>query len=336
MDASLPVALPVHYESRRGWLIAFGVIEILMGCAFLLMLLSMAIYFLEPTAGGMPPGASSAGPFSQRSILVLALLEYGLAAVVFISGGIGSIQCRNWARVMMLVVSGLWLAVGIIFTFIMAFIFPITLRLQPGDVDPGVQHAIIAGAIAVAVVLGVALPAVFLFFYSRPSVKATCLSPKGAPVAMPVGAAPGFPVPLAILLVWEALSAFAVFAMLIIPAAIMFGFVVRGFAVGLVFLAHSILSGYAAWTIYRRKILGWYISLFKAAFWTISMMVTYALHPDLLPLYQQMDLNAHTLNLYEQAPQLLKITWVGMIGVVTLLLVFVLYARRFFPAEERA
>ncbi len=334
MDASLPVAVPVRYESRRGWLIAFGVVEILMGCVFLLILLFLAIAILGPAAAGIAPGAS--GPFSQRSIMVMAFFEYMLGAAVFFTGGIGSIQCRNWARIMMLVVSGLWLGMGLIITFVMACIFPITLRLQPGDMDPGVQNGIVAGAIAVGIVLGVALPAVFLFFYSLRSVKATCLTPKGAPVAMPVGAEPGFPVPLGILLVWEALSSFAVLAMLIIPATLVFGFVVRGPAAVLVYLAHSILSGYAAWSIYRQKLIGWYIALLKAAFWVVSMMVTYALHSDLLPLYRQIGLNAHTMDLYTQAPQLLTISWVGMMVGMTLLLVFVLYARKCFPAEERS
>ena len=124
--------------------------------------------------------------------------------------------------------------------------------------------------------------------------------------------------------------------MLIIPATLVFGFVVRGPAAVLVYLAHSILSGYAAWSIYRQKLIGWYIALLKAAFWVVSMMVTYALHSDLLPLYRQIGLNAHTMDLYTQAPQLLTISWVGMMVGMTLLLVFVLYARKCFPAEERS
>ena len=39
MDSSLPVAVPPPYKSRRGWLIAFGVVELLMACLFLLVLL---------------------------------------------------------------------------------------------------------------------------------------------------------------------------------------------------------------------------------------------------------------------------------------------------------
>ena len=124
MDSTLPVAVPPPYKSRRGWLIAFGVIEILMGCAYLLMILFMAFVFFGPPAARMPPSAMATGPMSPRVLMVFAGLQYGLVAAVFITAGIGSIRCKNWARIMMLVVSGLWLGFGLLGTLMMAFIVP--------------------------------------------------------------------------------------------------------------------------------------------------------------------------------------------------------------------
>jgi hypothetical protein len=334
MDSLLPVAVPVLYKSRRGWLIAFGVIEILMGCAFLLMILFSAFIFLGPVAAKMPPNA-----FSPPVLMAIVGFQYGLMAAVFFTGGIGSIRCKNWARIFMLVVSGLWLGFGLLTTVAMAFMFPIIMRQQPGKVAPSVQHIVIVGTITFMTVLGVLLPAIFLFFYSRKSVRATCLAPKGAQVGTPAAEgtpAPGFPVPLAILGVWQALGTVSVLAILFMRMVIVFGVVLHGAAAVLVLLTYSVLSGYAAWAIFRQQLIGWQIALFNAGFWTISMLVTYLWHPDMLQLYREMGLNAQALHMYEQTPQLLAVIWVGTIVVMTVLLVFLLYTRKFFPPEGRA
>jgi hypothetical protein len=82
MDSTLPAAVPPPYQSRRGWLITFGVIEILMGCVFLLMILFMAIIFLGPVAAKIPPSAMAPGPMSPRVLMVFAGLQYGLLVLL--------------------------------------------------------------------------------------------------------------------------------------------------------------------------------------------------------------------------------------------------------------
>jgi hypothetical protein len=56
MDSRPPVAVASPYKSRRGWLIAFGVIEILIGCSFLLMILLYTRKFF-PTEDGLTSAA---------------------------------------------------------------------------------------------------------------------------------------------------------------------------------------------------------------------------------------------------------------------------------------
>jgi len=339
MDSTPPVAVPSPYENRRGWLIAFGVIDILMGCAFLLLILFLAITFLGPAAAKMPSGAMPSGLISRPALMAIVGLQYGLMAAVFITGGIGSIRCKNWARILMLVVSGLWLACGLTGTLMMAFIFPAIMKHQSGNIPPGLGHAIVVGMIAVMTVVMVLLPAIFLFFYSRKSVRATCLARSGTPIATPATAgppAPALPVPLAILGVWEALGAFSVLAILFMQVTFVFGVVLHGAAAILVLLTHSVLCGYAAWSIFRQKLIGWKIALFKAGFWTTSMLVTYLRHPELLQLFKEMGYSGQAFRVYEQFPQFLPIIWVGTIVMMTALLVFLLYTRKYFPSEERA
>ena len=338
MDSTLPVAVPIPYKSRRGWLIAFGVIEILVGCGFLLMILFSAFAFFGPAAAKVPPSAMPSGPITRPVLMAFVGFQYGLMAAVFFTGGIGSMRCKNWARILMLVVSGLWLAFGLTGTLLMAFILPIIMRQQSGKLAPGIQHGIIVGMITFMTVLMVLLPAIFFFFYSRKSVKATCLAQKAGQVATPVPGeipSPVLPVPLVILGVWQALGAFSVFAALFLQVTFVFGAVLHGAAAVLVLLTQSILSGYAAWAIFRQKLIGWQIALFTASFWMISMLVTCVRRPDMLQLFREMGYSNQMLRFYEQSPQFLPFIWVGTVVGMTVLLVFLLYTRKFFPTEER-
>jgi hypothetical protein len=332
MDSRFPVAVPSPHKSRRGWLIAFGVIEILIGCSFLLMILFSVIAFLGPWAAPMP-----SSPISPHALMALLGLHYGLLAGVFFTGGIGSIRCKNWARILMLVISGLWLGLGLVATLILAVTFPTILQRQAGNLPPGVRHAFVVGVITVVTALMLLLPAIFLFFYSRSSVRATCLALKGAQAATPeAGAtpAPGLPVPLVILVVWQGFSAFSMLGALLVPAAVVFGVVVRGAGAFLVFLTHSVLSGYAAWAIFRQKLIGWQVALFTTSFWAISWLVGSVRRPNLLQLLREMGFADEALRFYEQSPHALPLLWMVSIVVMIGFLAFLLYTRKFFPTEE--
>jgi hypothetical protein len=301
------------------------------------MILLSAFALLGPMA---PKMAAPGTPLSRPVLVALVVLQYGAMAALFFAGGIGSIRCRNWARILMLVVSGLWLAFGLMTTLVLAFVMPFVMRTQPTRLSPGQQHGLIVGMISFTAILGVALPAIFLFFYSRKSVKATCLALKGTPVAAPAVASgipkPSLPVPLAILCVWESIGALAVLACALIPVTFMFGVVLRGAAAVLVLLTYSVLSGSGAWFIYRQDVLGWKIALFKTTLWTFSMIVTYLLHPDMMELFRQIGYDSGPLRIYEQFPQLLPGVWLGSILVITVFLVFLIYTRKFFPPEAPA
>jgi len=239
----------------------------------------------------------------------------------------------------MLIVSGIWLGIGLLSTLVMVFLFPVILRQQPVHSPPEIQRVIMVVMIAFMTLFLVVLPAIFLFFYSRRSVRATCLAARGdqaGTLAAEGTSAAGFPVPLAILGACEALGALAVCATLFVPATFVFGVVLHGPSAVLVLLAHSILSAYAAWSIFRRKLIGWSIAMLKAGLWAVSLVVSYLRHPDLLQLYREMGLRDQALRVYEQFPQILSVFWVGMIVGMTVFLVFILYSRKFFPTEERA
>jgi len=329
MDSTLGVAGPSPYKSRRDWLNAFGVIEILMGGAFLLF----AIVILWAAGATMPSNA-----ISPPARMVGTALLYGLLAAVFVAGGIGSMLCKNWARIVMLAVSSLWLGFGLMVALILAFIVPAITQQRHGNFPAEGQHAMMVIIFTLVAALGVLLPAIFLFFYSRKSVRATCLAQDAAQFSTPEGggiAASGLPVPLVILGVWQALGVLSLLTSSM-RADPVFGVVLRGMAAFLVVLARAVLDGYAAWAIFRQQLIGWQVALFTTSIWMISGVVTYFRHPDLVQLGREMGYSAHRLRIFEQSPHLLPALWVAVIVVMTAFLVFLLYARRFFPTEEQA
>src|SRR5262245_4030185 len=105
------------YKDRRGWLIAFGIVEILIACFFLLVACLMALVI--PNMPQQP-----AAPAPPGWIFLFAAGFYGTLAAVFAAAGIGSIQARNWARILMIVLSSLWLAFGVLGTLGFALVLP--------------------------------------------------------------------------------------------------------------------------------------------------------------------------------------------------------------------
>jgi hypothetical protein len=211
------------------------------------------------------------------------------------------------------------------------------MRQQPGNLAPGIQHAIIVGIIAVMAVPMVLLPAAFLVFYTRKSVKATCHAQIVARVDAPGvegTPAPGVPVPLVILSVWIGLGAFSVLGILFMRVALLFGVILHGAAAVLVLLAFAVVSAYSAWAIFHQKLVGWYVAVFYTVFGVINMVVSYLRYPDMRQLLQQMGYSNQTFQVYDQFPKLLPMTLVGSMVMVTVFFVFLLYTRKFFPTEN--
>lgn len=104
---------------------------------------------------------------------------------IFAAAGIGSIQARNWARILMIVLSSLWLAFGTLGTVGVIVIMPLMMRqqetilrqnpaAQAGQLPPNFMTIIMVISIIFQVFIMVLLPLIFLLFYTRKNVKATC------------------------------------------------------------------------------------------------------------------------------------------------------------------
>ncbi|MBZ5671609.1 MAG: hypothetical protein LAO04_18010 [Acidobacteriia bacterium] len=331
MSSVLPASVPVAYKSRRGWLIAFGVTEILVACFFLLLILLTLIVFRMPSTHKPPPQT----PISSAVLMAIAGVQYGIIAGVFLIAGIGSIRCRNWARILMLAVSGFWLVIGVLSTVVLAVFLP-TIREQAGVPPPEGLDVVYMSIITLMVIVMVLLPVVFLFFYSRKSVRATCLAQAARHVLPPLAGAvqtSSPPIPVLILALWSAVAGVGAVAYLVMRVAIVFGVVLHGIAAFSVMLTSSALFAYSAWSIYRQKLIGWKIALFNAGFWMFSMLVTFARHPDPEKLYREMG-NSEALQMYQQIPQLSYFVFSMCTLIMIALLVLLVYTRKFFHPEQ--
>jgi hypothetical protein len=173
MDNPLPQASSLSYPDCRGWIIAFGVVEILLGLGCLLLASTVGLIFLRE--------GSMAQMLAQPPLaaIVVAAGFYLLLAAFFFAGGIGSLRYKNWARILMVVASGIWLAFGALGVLMALILLPKITQTLP-NAPPGGQHFVFAIAISMEIFLGILLPLAFLIFYTRKSVRAKFLARSAA------------------------------------------------------------------------------------------------------------------------------------------------------------
>jgi hypothetical protein len=333
---------PAPLKDRRGWLVVFGIFEILIAALCIMMVALAALVYTFPQLG--QSSASQQNPGLQLSGLVVTVLFYGGAAVAFLAIGIGSIRCRNWARIGMLVVSGFWLGIGVLTMIVLFLVMPTVMRQQAGA-NPAVQSGVLLFMMVFMGIFMVIMPAVFLIFHSRKSVRATCLARKPSPVrevkatvatveSTEVVAPPKakVPVPLIILAGLQAMGVLAPLGLLMVRTTFLFGIYLHGWSAFFYLAAHAALSGFAAWFIYKQRLIGWEIGLFILLFGMGSFVTTFAGH-DLLQVYLNLGFGEDQLLVFKQIPQMASIVWMSSLAGMTAYFAFFVYTRKFFTTE---
>ncbi|MGD0923449.1 MAG: hypothetical protein ABSA70_17055 [Terriglobia bacterium] len=164
MSSDLSAQPPGHFKNRRRWLIAFGAVQILIACFFLLIVAYTMVEFVASMLPNRPAGAPEPGPAD-----LVAFLICGGLAVPFLILGVGSIKCKNWARIASQIVSGLWLFIGVVLSLILIFALPRV--MEPHDQLQRGQLRLVTMVTGFTMVV---MPATLLVFYSLKSVRATC------------------------------------------------------------------------------------------------------------------------------------------------------------------
>jgi len=367
----IPPAVP-SYKDRRGWLVAFGVIEILIACFFLMMVVLMAVVI---PAMPMPPEQQA---LPKGLFALIGFLFYVPFAAIYLTVGIGSIRARNWARIAMIVLSSIWLAFGVLSTLSMAFLMPMVLKQQQAAMQKsgaalpenfsGMMTTVMVTTQAIFMVL---LPLIFLLFYAGKNVKATCLAAgarrSGAPgLATPVIAGPALPtvppetlpvpasaalsasrpeprhipVPVIILAIWYVFSALSALATgALVPLAIVFGFVVHGVGARLISLVLGMVSGYCVWALFKLRIEGWWTTLIFLTFSTVSGVVTMFrldMHSYMDEIYRTMGIGPPPIDIFKTNPGFMTFAMgLGVLLAVGLLALLV-YSKRYFRRAGEA
>ena len=149
-----------EFRDRRGGLLAFGILQIIIGliCALFVLVLAAALE-LTSRRGIAPP-----------SNIAPAFVIYGAAAFYFITVGSGSIRARRWARAMSVAFSAAWLAVGIA-VVLSSLLF---IRRTLVFVRPSETALVIGSTAAILIVAFIILPLALFLFYRRDDVQLTC------------------------------------------------------------------------------------------------------------------------------------------------------------------
>jgi hypothetical protein len=250
-----------RYIDRRGWLIFFGIAEMLLGAVFLGAAVAMG-------AGGPPPGEFTEGSFPVAYFVVF----YLLFAAFFISMGAGSAAVRAWARSVMVAASWFWLISGTLAFFGAAVLLP---RVLPRFFTPGsAEYGAVFGTIVVfALLFLVAAPLILVLFYSGKNVKATFR------VRHPGGSwAERCPLPALSLFLLMCFQGVVTLLYVLMPMPfLLFGAVVPGAWGTLLWAVFGLAMLYAGYRAYKVNGAGWLLSAGLIGVVFLSSLVTYML-----------------------------------------------------------
>jgi len=308
----IPVAGAAVFKDRRGGLIAFGIIQILLGsvCALMVPFMTWGLSVSARLEG------SDATAFTAK-MMIPGVLCYGGLAVWFIWMGIGSIMARRWARALVLVTSWLWLAGGVLGFVCMIFMMPnmFAQMRQSGGLPGGMEIVMQTIMFGFMLVFYVVLPASFVLFYGSRHVKANCES-----LDARVRWTDRCPLPvLAVSLVsgmWAACLPFLGLYGWPIP---FFGAVLNGPPAAVAVVGSAALLAYVAWGAYRQRIAAWWSAVALVLAWGVSSAATFS-KVGLMEFYEKMGIPAESLEMMKTLPPqwdrwmlISTILWVGII-----------------------
>jgi hypothetical protein len=315
------------FKDRKTGLVVFGILQIIHGGFFALMVPFMVIGMIASAAL-----RNSSAPPINTSMMVPGILFYVLAAVWFIWMGIGSIKARRWARALILVSSWLWLICGICGLIFMLLLMPQMYdRMgQSGQMPPeaaAVMKYVMMGFMTVFYVI---IPAVLVLFYGGKNVKATCEFRDSQ-----VRWTDKCPLP-----VLAASLLFGVWAVSMLSLGAygwtvpFFGFIATGVKGAAIALAGVLLYGYVARGLYKLSIKAWWCAVLLTILWSLSTAITFS-RVSLLDFYQKMNFPQQQLEIMKQCmPQTSTMALFFGLWFVGFL-VYLLYTKKYFAPSSK-
>lgn len=159
-----------EFRDQRVGLIIFGAVQIVIGCICGMgALFTRLMLIVNPQ--NMPPGSQM-----NAKMMLPAVVIYVLIAALFITLGFGSIFAKRWAWSLTVVISWIWIIGGLFGMIFMALFVPSMMSSMPDQakMPPSALFAVRLVTMAIMAVIYILLPGLFLIFYQRTSVWATC------------------------------------------------------------------------------------------------------------------------------------------------------------------
>jgi len=301
-----------------------GIFQILLGCLCGLMAVMMVALSL------LGPMAQAPGQAMNSQMMIPGIIFYLPLAVAFIWLGIGLVRARRWAWTLTVVLSWMWLIMGVVaFVMVVFFMGPISASIaQQGKMPPEAIMAmrIILGAVMACIYI--LLPGVFLVLCHRESVRATCQrrDPK-------IRWTDRCPMPVLALSIMLALSVVSMSSLVAYGCVMpLFGVLISGAAGAVVILLIALVMAYLAWGTYRLKLAAWWGTLLFWIAGTLNMVVTFS-RTDLMEMYEKMGMPADQLEMMRKTGLVESMSqwgpWMGLVGGAVWL-GYLLYVRRYF------
>ena len=322
----VPPNLPPSYRDRRIGLILFGVLEIVLGVLCLLM------------AGGMVIGqlmlARSAGTPASLQTIIPGMLFYPGVAVALVWLGIGSIQCRRWARALMLIQAWMWLCTGLLMVPMMAWLMPKILASAPEGgqaLPPGAMVVVVVIQIVFMGVFFILLPGGLVLFYRSPHVKGTCEARDR--VRRWTDACPVPVLAVVCMMWWGAIVTLGLpltgFGML--P---FFGMLLTGIPGALAMIGMACVLFWIGRSWYRLNVVGWWALVTVMMVFAVSNVLTFV-RVDIIEVYQKLGYPQAQIDLIQKHGWMTSgfMMWSSLFWVLPVL-GYLLWAKRFFRATS--
>jgi hypothetical protein len=308
---------PAHKDARTGC-IAFGVLEILMGIACVLLVPLLLV------AASLPPQEAN------HRQLISSVATCVLAAVAFVWLGVGSISCRRWARTLLLIVAWSWLVAGVMMIVVLA----IVMSMMASQLATGAAGiAVILLFLAILGLFLVVVPGALLLFYQNRNVQATFEARDPSPRWTDA-----CPLPVLMTALWIALG-----ALLTVPAIAsrdgifpLFGRLLSGSPAAFALLLAAGVSLWLAWALYRLQPAALWAAVALTVVGAVSAVVTFA-RVDFLEVYRLMGYPQEQIDMVRQMGLLggQRMAWLmALMGLATV--IFFIWLRKYFPGAKRA
>ncbi len=322
---------PPLYKDRSSALFLFGVLDILLGLLSALLFVGLVLLQLFLRTEGM------AEAMGQPASNMAGALFYLFIAVFFIGVGVGTIRARRWARALMLTVSSIWLAIGVLSLISMSLIMPgmmkgMTNEMAAGEdaLPPQFMTIFLAAMMVFMFCFYVLIPGVFVLFYRSRHVKATCEARSPAPCwtdrcPLPV---------LAVSLVCGFGGAVTLLMAPISPVLPFLDRVLTGPPAGALLVAMAVVLFLLAWGTFRLRMAAWWGCIALLLFGGGFGVATFT-RIDIGEFYWAMGYPQEQIKMIEAmgmpemmaSPAMLAL----LIGTMVLYTGYLVYVRRFFP-----